>query len=178
MTENNIARRGGSSWKEEQLHHSVNYTFVTCIVAIGLLLFWRIFSTLVRRIRRQKHLVNNVVDLQTSSPAADKPSRFSAFLKKHMLYAPIFQRKKNEDIIVTAGVRLNLGTLPSRLEALFILAYVAVNMVLCFTHIDYTGTKGVILYAIRNRTGAVAVANMVRISSSGFANIHWQKAIS
>lgn len=151
-----IALAEDSSWKEQRLEAYVNYVFVIFAVAIALVLLWRIPSTWIRH-RRQKCSVND---------APSQSSTISAAFKKHVLYAPIFRRRKNRAMVVKPSSNINLGTLPTRLEALFILAYVGTNMLCMFNDIDYTAKTGPLLYVIRNRSGAVATANMVCMTCS------------
>lgn len=148
------------SWKEERLEAYVDYTFVIFAVAVALVLLWRIPSTWIRH-RRQKCTVNANAAADAGASTALQSSAISAAFKKHVLYAPIFRRRKNRDMVLKPSSKINLGTLPTRLEATFILAYVAVNIIFVFVDVDYTAKTGSMLYSIRNRAGAVATANMV-----------------
>lgn len=142
------------TWKEERIHDYVKYTFVTIAAAICVALLWRLSST-VARYRRRSHPDDN-------QATAGKTSTITSTFKKHVLYAPISRSRKARDLIIGTGAHINFGALPTRFEAIFIATYLIVNMVFIFVDIDYTAGKGVFLYGIRNRSGAVMTANLVR----------------
>lgn len=143
------------TWKEQRLHDYVNYTFVTIAAATCAALLWRIGSIFARYQRRSSP---NHGQAMTGTSSA-----ITSSFKKHVLYAPIFRSRKARDIIVGPRAGVNLGMLPTRLEAAFILTYLFINIIFIFVDIDYTAGKGSYLYAIRNRSGAVMTANLVRI---------------
>lgn len=141
------------TWKQERIRDYVNYTFVTIAAAICAALLWRAGSTFVRHQRRTKP-----GDIQATTGTF---SAITSAFKKHVLYAAISRSRKARDIIVGPGAGVNLGVLPTRLEAVFIGTYLIINILFIFVDIDYTASKGVYLYAIRNRSGGVLTANLV-----------------
>lgn len=146
------------TWKQARLHDYVNYTFVVFAAAFLAALLWRLYSLVVRHLRRRGR--GAISNEPASSPG---PSALGSGFKKHALYAPLFRKRKARDMVVGASGRINLGALPTRLEAVLVLTYFIINMVFIFVDIDYTAEKGVILYAIRNRSGAILTANLVSL---------------
>lgn len=142
------------TWKEERIRDYVNYTFITVAAALCAAFLWRLGSILTcyqRRLRR-------VNDRATAGGISTIRSAF----KKHVLYAPISRSRKARNLTIGPGAGINFGMLPTRIEAIFIATYLIINIVFIFVDIDYTADKGVFLYAIRNRSGAVMTANLVR----------------
>ena len=82
-----------------------------------------------------------------------------ARLKKHVMYAPLGRKRHNREIQLSSAV--NVGTLPSRFQAVLILLYVASQVAYCAT-LDYRVNKKEALFAeLRGRSGTLAVLNMV-----------------
>lgn len=147
------------TWKEERIRDYVNYTFITVAAATCAALFWRLGSILTRHQRRLRR-VND------QAAAGGGTSTITSAFKKHVLYAPMSRSRKARDLTIGPGVGINFGMLPTRIEAVFIATYLIINNVFIFVDIDYTADKGVFLYAIRNRSGAVMTANLVRSIST------------
>lgn len=142
------------SWKEERIHDYVNNTFITMAAASCAALLWRLGSTFAHYRRRSSQ--------DNSRATSGTTSTVTSTFKKHVLYAPISRSRKARDIVIGPGAGINFGALPTRFEAVFIATYLIVNIVFIFVDIDYTAGKGSFLYAIRNRSGAVMTANLVR----------------
>lgn len=82
-----------------------------------------------------------------------------ASVKKHILYAPLGTKRHNREIQLSSAV--NIGTLPSRFQAIMIILYVASQVVYC-TFLDYnTNVKEALIAELRGRSGTLAVLNMV-----------------
>ncbi|PKY08599.1 hypothetical protein P168DRAFT_314672 [Aspergillus campestris IBT 28561] len=82
-----------------------------------------------------------------------------ARLKKHVMYAPLGRKRHNREIQLSSAV--NIGTLPSRFQAVLIFLYVASQIAYCAT-LDYRVNKKEALFAeLRGRSGTLAVLNMV-----------------
>lgn len=79
------------------------------------------------------------------------------WLKKQILYAPLLRVRHNREFKFS-GV-INVGTLPTRFQGFFLLCYGILNVLFCTYMIDYEGKS--MLSEIRNRTGVLAVINMV-----------------
>jgi len=83
------------------------------------------------------------------------------WLKAHLLYAPLFRQRRAREIKL--GQIFNLGTLPTRLQALFIASCLAVNVFACVWNIPWSSPELQVLPILGSRTGTLAVANLVPI---------------
>lgn len=82
-----------------------------------------------------------------------------ANIKKHVLYAPISRKRHNREIQLSTAI--NVGTLPSRLQTILILLYVASQIAYCAI-LDYSvNEKPALVAELRGRSGTLAVLNMV-----------------
>lgn len=88
-----------------------------------------------------------------------KPSATFASFKKHLLYAPIFRKRHNKEFKLSAAV--NVGTLPTRFQLLFIVAYLGTNVAYCVVDIDWSQPLTTVATELRNRAGILAVTNLV-----------------
>ncbi|KAI5804478.1 ferric reductase NAD binding domain-containing protein [Geopyxis carbonaria] len=86
-------------------------------------------------------------------------SEWVPWLKKHVLYAPLFKVRHNREFQLSSAI--NVGTLPTRFQTFFLLGYIASNVVFCTYMIDYASGTYNMLAEIRNRTGVLATVNML-----------------
>ncbi|GAB7346400.1 hypothetical protein MBLNU457_5100t2 [Dothideomycetes sp. NU457] len=82
-----------------------------------------------------------------------------AFFKRHILYAPLFRRRHHREFKLSAAI--NVGTLPSRPQTFFLIGYVGMNVALSVVHLPWTAERHEIASYLRNRTGVLAVMNMI-----------------
>lgn len=87
------------------------------------------------------------------------PSPLWAKFQSLVLYAPLFRTRHNREFRLSSAV--NMGTLPSRFQSIFIAVVVATNVVLCVYGIRFDVPKQALLPIIRNRTGTISVANLI-----------------
>jgi hypothetical protein len=88
-----------------------------------------------------------------------KPNQAFAFIKKHIMDAPLFRKRHAEDLqlsSVTSG-----GALPTRLEFMLIAGTLGINIALCVVRIHWSEGKEVVLSELRNRTGVLALGNLL-----------------
>ena len=86
------------------------------------------------------------------------PSLAFCGIKEHLLYAPLFRRQHRQPVGLGS---FSLGILPSRFQTLFLTAVIAMNVVLCVRGIEWHGPTLIKLHHFRNRTGTLAVVNMI-----------------
>ncbi|KAI1343354.1 putative FAD binding protein [Xylariaceae sp. FL0016] len=80
-------------------------------------------------------------------------------LKKHIMYAPLWSKRHNREIKLSAAVQI--GTLPSRLHFVILMCYLLSNAVYMF-YLDWTKSNRFSLSAeIRGRSGTLATVNMI-----------------
>jgi hypothetical protein len=94
------------------------------------------------------------------------PSPNLAWLKRHVLYAPVLRKRHNREIQLSTAI--NVGTLPTRFQLLFLTAYFATNVAFCVIDISFSDDYTSVTRLLRNRTGVLSVINMVgAFSTSG-----------
>lgn len=88
-----------------------------------------------------------------------RPNATYARFQRHLLDAPLLRKRHHREFKLSAAV--NVGTLPSRFQTLFIAAYLGVNVALAVVLIEWSGEFAQVAGVLRNRTGILAVMNMV-----------------
>ena len=86
------------------------------------------------------------------------PNHAFGNIKQHLLYAPLLRKRHNRELRISA---LNLGVLPTRFQSLFLTAVVLMNVIFCVYKIEWHGQQSALLSHLRNRTGTLAVVNMI-----------------
>ncbi|PBP28679.1 ferric reductase like transmembrane component, partial [Diplocarpon rosae] len=114
---------------------------------------WRVGIESVKYVRHLTCL-NNETQAYFVAPA----ERFASF-KKHLLYAPAFSKRHNRELQISSAI--NMGTLPTRLQGLFLMAYLGTNVAFSVVSIDWSLPYADALVQLRNRTGTLAVVNMI-----------------
>ena len=130
-----------------------DYIFIvlaSLIVGLGI---WRIGMESVKYVRTLTCLNN---DTQRYFAV---PSHAFAVIKKNILYAPIFRKRHNREFQLSAAI--NVGTLPTRFQLFFLGGYFASNVAFCVVSIQWSATFTTVCQQLRNRTGILAVVNMV-----------------
>jgi hypothetical protein len=139
-----------------------NYIFIICGSLVAALLVWRVGLESVKYVRTLTCLNNHTQRYFTV------PSEAFASFKKHVLYAPIFRKRHNREFQLSAAV--NVGTLPTRLQLLFLISYFGTNVAFCVVSIDWNQTFTTAAKELRNRTGILAVVNMVGLPCRAIEN--------
>lgn len=79
--------------------------------------------------------------------------------KKYLLYAPLGRKRHHREIQLSSAV--NMGTIPSRFQAILITLYVASQIAYC-SYLHYSiNEKAALVAELRGRSGSLAVLNMV-----------------
>ncbi|BFZ60302.1 hypothetical protein YB2330_001338 [Saitoella coloradoensis] len=93
-----------------------------------------------------------------------QPWRVTALCRKHIILPALFGNAHIRPVTIFG---ISLGTLPTRLESIFIFAYVAMNVILCCVGITtisdnvvLKGTVGQVAKYVGARTGVFAFANL------------------
>ena len=97
------------------------------------------------------------------------PSGWAGTIKQHLLYAPLFQTRHMRELRLFR--RCNVGILPTRLQTIFLLGVVGMNIALCVTGIEWSqaGTQTMMTH-LRNRTGTLAAVNLIPLVIMGGRN--------
>lgn len=92
------------------------------------------------------------------------PSKRFADFKKHILYAPVFSKRHNREIQLSSA--MNVGTLPTRFQLVYLMGYLGMNIAYVVVSIDWSQPMATWAKELRNRSGILSVVNMVRTSFS------------
>lgn len=137
-----------------------NYLFIICGSIAVAVIIWKVCEKVNRVVRRVACLGH---DRQRYFAI---PSPNVSFLKRHVLYAPIFRKRHNREIQLSKAI--NVGTLPTRFQFLFLLAFFSTNIVFTVIDIPFAGSYKEAAYILRSRTGILATVNMVCRCESWF----------
>lgn len=152
------ARAGGAAAEDSDDAAIINdmlsgYLLLVLGCISAALVIWRLSTGLSRYIRHVSCLTN---DTQTYFARAG--SKWSWF-KKNVQYSPIFSKRHNREFQLSSAI--NVGTLPTRLQLVFLLGYFSTNVAFCVMGIDFSKPVGASATVFINRTGTLAVANMI-----------------
>jgi len=142
--------RGPAEELDERLS---NYLLVVLGAISVLLIGWRLTTVLIKYIRTISGLNNDTQ--RYFAKASEKMS----WIKRNLLYAPIFSKRHNREFQLSTAV--NVGTLPTRFQLFFLLGYLATNVAFCVINIDYSAPLGQVCSLIISRTGTLSVVNMI-----------------
>lgn len=129
------------------------YLFIICGSLAAALIVWRVGLETRNHIRKLTCL-NNDTQVYFSRPS----EKFAAF-KKHVLYAPLFRKRHDREFQLSSAV--NVGQLPTRFQLAFLVGYLATNVAFCVVSITWSAPFATASRQLRNRTGILAVVNMV-----------------
>ncbi|KAI1094676.1 ferric reductase like transmembrane component-domain-containing protein [Rostrohypoxylon terebratum] len=142
-----------SGWTPAMENESLsNYLLIICGGVSVALIIWRVTVALTTYIRTVTSLNN-----ETQRYYVGTSSKW-AWVKKNLLYSPLFRKRHNREFQLSSAI--NVGTLPTRFQFLFILAYFATNVAFCVVHIPFESFQDA-AKQLRNRSGTLAVVNMI-----------------
>lgn len=132
------------------------YMIWSWLAVVLTLLIYRWSRTLAREIRK---VVNMGAENHNDGRQRyySIPNRTFAFVKRHAILAPLFRKRHNREFKLSAAIEV--GTLPSRLEVLFLVALVGANAAYCAITIDWHNAATFYSDAIC-RTGVVIATNI------------------
>lgn len=131
-----------------------NYLFIICGAVSIAVILWKV-TDITSKFARKIACLNN--DRQRYFAIA---SPNLSWIKRHVLYAPVFSKRHNREIQLSSAI--NVGTLPTRFQLLFLLAYLGTNVAFCVVDISFAADLDDVAKLVRNRTGVLATVNMVR----------------
>lgn len=130
-----------------------NFILIICGAVSAAVIVWKLADK-INKITRKVACLNS--DRQRYFAI---PSPHLAPLKRHVLYAPLFRKRHNREIQLSSAV--NIGTLPTRFQLLFLIAYFATNVVFCVIQIPYAENVTIAAAQLRNRAGVLSTINMI-----------------
>lgn len=123
---------------------------------VAVLFISRLMSDRAREHRRRMCVYSPSHALFTQS------SDIRAFFHRHLFHAPVFGYKYNLEYRLF-GRRLQLGTTPSRIQGVFLLAYTALNVALCVGTVPLSkrDSSDAAIRRLSSNAGILAVANLI-----------------
>ncbi|KAK2757215.1 hypothetical protein FQN54_004729 [Arachnomyces sp. PD_36] len=148
-----VKRKGGPEPTDFLDDKLARYALMALGLAVAVVFIFRSSTRFRAHIRRLMSLNND------SQRYFIRPSQWWAKLKKHGIYAPVFRNRHNREFRLSSAI--NMGTLPTRFQAILLIGILAMNVTLCTTSIAYPLPQSDVLGVIRNRTGTICVVNMI-----------------
>ncbi|KAL8695735.1 MAG: hypothetical protein Q9224_003200 [Gallowayella concinna] len=127
----------------------------TLTVLAGIVILLGIFRVVILSVRYIRTLTCLNNDTQRYFKM---PNLAYGAVKQHLLYAPLFRRRHLRELHFGW---FHLGYIPTRFQSLFLTAVIIMNLSLSVSGIEWNGTKAAALSHLRNRTGTLAVINMI-----------------
>ncbi|KAI5928509.1 ferric reductase like transmembrane component [Camillea tinctor] len=143
-----------TGWSPEMENESMSkYLLIICAGVSALLIIWRLKTGIMRYVRTISGLTND------TQRYFARPSYKFSWIKKNLLYSPIFGKRHNREFQISTAV--NMGTLPTRFQLLFLIGYFATNVAFCVVNIPWLETYTDACKQLRNRSGTLATVNMI-----------------
>lgn len=130
-----------------------HYILTLCGALIAAMIIWRVVHVSVVYVRTLACLNND------KQRYFSIPSQTYSSIKKNLLYAPVFGQRHNREFRLSGA--MNMGTLPTRLQLLFLASIFGTNIAFCVVSIHWDLEMEDVAQELRNRTGILAVVNMV-----------------
>lgn len=138
------------------------YILVSLAAVVGIIAIYRTILYAVRYVRTLTCLNND------TQRYFRLPNQTFAGIKEHFLYAPLFRTRHLRGIRLSAA--LSMFTLPTRFQSVFLAGVVGMNVALCCIGIEWHGPEKLLLGHLRNRTGTLAMVNMIPLVVMGGRN--------
>jgi len=139
-----------ADFENVDVQHYLGYIWVAIV---GIFTLYQVAFHLIRYVRTIVCL-NNETQRYFSTPHA----MFANF-RKHCLDAPLSKTRHHREFKLSSAI--NIGTLPSRLQTFLLVGYFATNVGLAVWKVDFGKEYSTVASEIRNRTGVMAVINMI-----------------
>lgn len=141
---------GPADFENMDVQHFLGYIWVAFV---SVFIIYQVIFHFVRYIRTVACL-NNETQRYFATPHV-----LYAWFKKNCLDAPLFKTRHHREFKLSTAI--NVGTLPSRLQTFLLLGYFGTNVGFCVWSINWSGDYYTIAGEFRNRTGVMAVINMI-----------------
>ncbi|SLM39844.1 ferric-chelate reductase [Lasallia pustulata] len=139
-----------------------NYILISLAAVVGGIAIYRTILYAVRYVRTLTCLNND------TQRYFQLPNPTFASIKEHFLYAPLFRTRHLREIRLSSA--LSMYILPTRFQSVFLAGVVGMNVALCCIGIEWHGPQTLLLGHLRNRTGTLAVVNMIPLVVMGGRN--------
>lgn len=129
-----------------------NRILILLAALVSALALYRITIYCARYIRTLA-CINNATQRYFKSPTP----KFAS-IKQHLIYAPLLRRRHHKEFRLFGA---SLGILPNRFQSVFCVVAIGINIALSVCRIPWDGPQGPMLGQFRDRTGTLAVVNMI-----------------
>lgn len=140
---------------EELNNHLDRDYLISLTVFVFALLIYRAVSSMVHHTRTLACLHN---DAQRYFAI---PHTEWVNFKNNFILAPLFKTRHNRELQISSAI--NIGTLPTRFQSIFLVAIITANITLCVYGIPWHESEVEVLPILRNRTGTIAVTNLIPV---------------
>ncbi|EED19952.1 ferric-chelate reductase, putative [Talaromyces stipitatus ATCC 10500] len=130
-----------------------HFMLIAMAATCALYFAWKSFLRLTSHIRRLHGMTND------SQRYFTRDDHRMAWFKRNIVDAPLFRVRHNREFQLSRAI--NMGTLPSRFQALCLVGLITMNVVLCVLHIPFSNDIKTYGDTLRNRTGTLATANLI-----------------
>jgi hypothetical protein len=140
----------------EELNNHLSKDYLLVLTGfVFLLLLYRVVLNIIHHTRTLACL-NNDTQRYFAKPNVDWQK-----FKLALLYAPLFGARHKREIRLSSA--LSMGTLPTRFQSMLLTAIIATNVTFCVYGIPWHDSGTDVLPVLRNRTGSIAVVNLIPV---------------
>jgi hypothetical protein len=140
----------------EELNSCLSRDYLVALAGLlFVLLLYRVFVRVIYHTRTLACL-NNDTQRYFATPNVDWMN-----FKLILLYAPLLKARHKRELRLSSA--LNMGTLPTRLQSLLLVAVLATNITISVYGIPWHDSETDVLSILRNRTGSIAVVNLIPV---------------
>ncbi|KAF2789822.1 hypothetical protein K505DRAFT_365279 [Melanomma pulvis-pyrius CBS 109.77] len=141
---------GPADFENIDVQHYLGYIWVSFLAVFILYQFIFHFVRYVRTVA----CLNNETQRYFATPHT-----VYSWFKRNLLNAPLFRTRHHREFKLSTAI--NIGTLPSRLQTTLLVGYFGTNVGFCVWSIDWNQPFSTVAGEFRNRTGVMAVINMI-----------------
>jgi hypothetical protein len=123
------------------------------LVIIGILFAYTISLHFIHYVRTVSCLNNDTQRFFA------RPTYTFGNIKRYIIDAPLFRTRHHREFKLSSAI--NVGTLPSRLQTIFLVAYVTASIFMTCIGIKWSAPRAKVLYQLIIRTGLMAIMNML-----------------
>jgi hypothetical protein len=146
----------------DEINTQIEHLILLILVCMVVCLFaWQMITIYIAHLRRLACFNSS------TQKYFSRTSRIWAFLKKHVLYAPLFHIVHSQGIQIRAW---NLGVVPKRFHVLLIAGLVAMNAILVVIGIPFSSSFDDFASVLQNRSGSIVAVNLIPLAISAGRN--------
>ena len=131
------------------------YSYYILIALGAIIISMAIYQTTIRSVQ----YIRTLTCLDNDNQRYFKlPNPMFGWLKRHLIDAPLFRRRHQRQLRIGP---MEMGILPTRFQSLLLTGIITMNLVLCAYGIEWNGAIITKLKHLRNRSGVLAVVQMI-----------------